>query len=183
MLYKLSKENVEAIDEMINRAHLAMAQVEFYSQEQLDRLCQAIGWYTSNEPNFTYLAQLGVDESGIGDRAGRPAKRFKIHGVLRDALRQKSTGIVEEDLAKGLIKYAKPAGVIASLIPMTNPALTPPVTGIYAAKARDAVIFSPHPRTKGTTTAMVDLMRSACKSVGAPEDLFQVITELSLIHI
>ena len=157
MLYKLSKENVEAIDEMINRAHLAMAQVEFYSQEQLDRLCQAIGWYTSNEPNFTYLAQLGVDESGIGDRAGRPAKRFKIHGVLRDALRQKSTGIVEEDLAKGLIKYAKPAGVIASLIPMTNPALTPPVTGIYAAKARDAVIFSPHPRTKGTTTAMVDL--------------------------
>ena len=180
MLYKLSKENVEAIDEMINRAHLAMAQVEFYSQEQLDRLCQAIGWYTSNEPNFTYLAQLGVDESGIGDRAGRPATRFKIHGVLRDALRQKSTGIVEEDLAKGLIKYAKPAGVIASLIPMTNPALTPPVTGIYAAKARDAVIFSPHPRTKGTTTAMVDLMRSACKSVGAPEDLFQVITEPSV---
>ena len=60
MLYKLSKENVEAIDEMINRAHLAMAQVEFYSQEQLDRLCQAIGWYTSNEPNFTYLAQLGA---------------------------------------------------------------------------------------------------------------------------
>ena len=59
--------------------------------------------------------------------------------------------VVEVDEARGLVKYAKPAGVIASLIPMTNPALTPPVTGVYAAKARNAVIFSPHPRTKNTT--------------------------------
>jgi sulfoacetaldehyde dehydrogenase len=123
---------------------------------------------------------MGVDESEIGDREGRPGKRFKIHGVLRDALRQKSTGIVEEDPVKGLVKYAKPAGVIASLIPMTNPALTPPVTGIYAAKARDAVIFSPHPRTRKTTTEMVDVMRSACRAVGAPEDLFQCITKPSI---
>ncbi|MGB0844976.1 MAG: aldehyde dehydrogenase family protein, partial [Alphaproteobacteria bacterium] len=84
-------------------------------------------------------------------------------------------GIVEDDKVKGIVKYAKPAGVVASLIPMTNPALTPPVTGVYAAKARDAVIFSPHPRTKNTTAEMVDVMRAACKAVGAPEDLFQCI--------
>jgi len=123
---------------------------------------------------------MGVDESEIGDREGRPGKRFKIHGVLRDALRQKSTGIVEKIPEKGIVKYAKPAGVIASLIPMTNPALTPPVTGVYSAKARNAVIFSPHPRTKNTTREMVELMRQACKLVGAPEDLFQVISEPSV---
>lgn len=166
--------------ELVARARAAMAEVEDYPQDKLDRLCQSIGWATSNEVTFTRLAQLGVDESGIGDREGRPNKRFKIHGVLRDALRQKSTGIVEEDSEKGIVKYAKPAGVIASLIPMTNPALTPPVTGIYAAKARGAVIFSPHPRTAGTTTEMVNVMRAACRVVGAPEDLFQVISKPSI---
>jgi len=95
-------------------------------------------------------------------------------------LRQKSTGLVEEIPEKGILKYAKPAGVIASLIPMTNPALTPPVTGVYSAKARNAVIFSPHPRTKNTTREMVELMREACKKIGAPEDLFQVISEPSV---
>ena len=180
MVRELTEDDKALVTEMLGRARAAMAEVEDYSQEQLDRLAQAIGWYAGNEETFTRLAQMGVDESEIGDREGRPGKRFKIHGVLRDALRQKSTGIVEEDPAKGLVKYAKPAGVIASLIPMTNPALTPPVTGIYAAKARDAVIFSPHPRTRKTTTEMVDVMRAACRAVGAPEDLFQCITKPSI---
>jgi len=177
---QLTEESILIVNEMIEKARVAMAEIENYSQAQLDRLCQSIGWHTSNEINFKRLAQMGVDESEIGDREGRPGKRFKIHGVLRDALRQKSTGIVEKIPEKGIVKYAKPAGVIASLIPMTNPALTPPVTGVYSAKARNAVIFSPHPRTKNTTREMVELMRQACKLVGAPEDLFQVISEPSV---
>lgn len=177
---ELTEDERTLVADMLARARTAMAEVEDYSQEQLDRLAQAVAWYAGNEKTFTRLAQLGVDESSIGDRDGRPGKRFKIHGVLRDALRQKSTGIVEELPAKGIVKYAKPAGVIASLVPMTNPALTPPVTGVYAAKARDAVIFSPHPRTAGTTTEMVNVMRAACKAVGAPEDLFQVVTKPSI---
>ncbi|MEM7445338.1 MAG: aldehyde dehydrogenase family protein, partial [Pseudomonadota bacterium] len=180
MRRELTDEERSLVADMLERARAAMSEIEGYTQPQLDRLAQAIGWYSSNEVTFTRLAQMGVDESGIGDREGRPGKRFKIHGVLRDALRQKSTGVVEEDPAKGIVKYAKPAGVIASLIPMTNPALTPPVTGIYAAKARDAVIFSPHPRTRKTTAAMVDTMRAGCRAVGAPQDLFQCITSPSI---
>ncbi len=177
---ELTEQDRILVADLLERARAAMAEVEDYSQEQLDRLARAIGWYAGNEKTFTRLAQLGVNESGIGDRDGRPAKRFKIHGVLRDALRQRSTGIVEEDPVKGIVKYAKPAGVIASLIPMTNPALTPPVTGIYAAKARDAVIFSPHPRTARTTAEMVAVMRAACRAVDAPEDLFQVVSKPSI---
>ncbi len=180
MARELTEDDQALVAGMLSRARAAMAEVEDYSQAQLDRLAQAIGWYAGNEKTFTRLAQMGVDESGIGDREGRPAKRFKIHGVLRDALRQKSTGIVEEDHDKGIVKYAKPAGVIVSLIPMTNPALTPPVTGIYAAKARDAVIFSPHPRSARTTAEMVNVMRAACRAVGAPEDLFQVVEKPSI---
>ncbi len=115
---------------------------------------------------------MGVEESGLGDWDGRPNKRFKIKGVLRDALRQQSVGIVEEIPEKGLVKYAKPVGVVAALVPTTNPALTPPGMGIYALKAKNAVVFSPHPRAKQTTFETVQVMRKALKKIGLPEDLY-----------
>lgn len=177
---ELTDDERQLVDDMLVRARAAMAEIEDWNQQNLDRLSQAIAWYAGNEKTFTRLAQQGVDESGIGDRDGRPAKRFKIHMVLRDVLRTPSTGIVEVDEAKGLVKYAKPAGVIASLIPMTNPAMTPPVTGVASANARNAVIFSPHPRTALTTYEMVEVMRAACRAVGAPEDLFQSIRKPSI---
>ncbi len=177
---ELTNEERELVAQMVNRARAAMAQIEDWSQADLDRLSQAIAWYAGNEDTFTRLAKQGVDESGIGDREGRPGKRFKIHMVLRDVLRTPSTGAVEVDEAKGLVKYAKPAGVIASLIPMTNPAMTPPVTGVSSANARNAVIFSPHPRTAQTTYEMVQVMRAACRAAGAPEDLFQSIRKPSI---
>lgn len=180
MARELNNDDRQLAADMIARARTAMAQVEDWSQEQLDRLAQAIAWYAGNEKTFTRLARQGVDESGIGDREGRPAKRFKIHMVLRDVLRTPSTGVVEVDDKKGLVKYAKPAGVIASLIPMTNPAMTPPVTGVSSANARNAVIFSPHPRTAQTTWEMTEIMRAACRAVGAPEDLFQSIRHPSI---
>jgi sulfoacetaldehyde dehydrogenase len=84
------------------------------------------------------------------------------------------------DEAKGLVKYAKPAGVIVSLVPTTNPELTPPVTAIYALKCRYAVISSPHPRSKKTTWEMVEVMRKTLKKLDAPEDIFQCVAEPSI---
>ena len=138
MAKELTELERKFADELLSRAKSAQNEIENWTQSQLDRLSQAIAWYSGNEKTFTRLAQQGVDESGIGDREGRPAKRFKIHMVLRDVLRTPSTGIVETDEEKGLVKYAKPVGVIASLIPMTNPAMTPPVTGVSSANARNA---------------------------------------------
>ncbi len=180
MARELTEEERNLVADMMERARSAMAEIEDWSQKDLDRLAQAIAWYAGNEETFTRLAKQGVDESEIGDREGRPGKRFKIHMVLRDVLRTPSTGVVEVDEARGLVKYAKPAGVIASLIPMTNPAMTPPVTGVSAANARNAVIFSPHPRTAQTTFEMTEVMRAACRAVGAPEDLFQSIRKPSI---
>jgi len=121
---------------------------------------------------------MSVEESGLGDK--EPRRRAKIMGVLRDALRQKSIGVIEELPEKGIVKYGKPAGVIASLVPTTNPELTPPYTGIYALKCLDAVIFSPHPRSRRTTFEMVRVMRQALRRQGAPEDLFQCIEQPSI---
>lgn len=176
----VTPEEKQLVADMVARARTAMDQISDYDQAQVDSLARALGWNCGNEKTFLRIAQMGVDESGIGDREGRAGKRFKILGVLRDALRQKSVGVIEHDEEKGITKYAKPAGVIASLIPTTNPELTPPVTGIYAIKCKNAVIFSPHPRAKATTNEMVRVMRATLKKLGAPEDLFQCVEAPSI---
>ena len=131
------------------------------TQAEVDRLCQAVAWAVANETTFTRLAQMGVEESGIGDPESRVGKRLKVMGILRDVLRQKSIGVIEELPEKGIVKYAKPVGLVASLVPTTNPELTPPGVGLFAIKCRDAVIFSPHPRSKNTTRETVEIMRRA----------------------
>lgn len=180
MARDITQEERRIAREMLDRARAAMAEVADYDQVRVDRLAQALGWALGNETTFSRLAQMGVDESGAGDRVGRPNKRFKIHGILRDALRQPSMGVIEKNEALGIVKYAKPAGVIASLVPMTNPVLTPPGTAINAMKAKDAVIFSPHPRTKKTTNEVVQVMRDVLAREGAPADLLQCVEEPSI---
>lgn len=180
MAAQLEDTDLRTVDTLISRARAAMLAVAHYDQTRIDRLCQALGWATANEKTFGRIVAMSVAESGLGDPEGRNSKRLKIMGVLRDALRQKSTGVIEEIPEKGIVKYAKPAGVVACLVPTTNPELTPPFTGIYALKCLDAVIFSPHPRSKRTTFEMVRVMREAISRQGAPADLFQCIERPSI---
>ncbi|GHS88436.1 hypothetical protein AGMMS49957_09930 [Synergistales bacterium] len=183
MAKEITPEQTQHLEDLVARARKVQTVIENYSQERVDRMCQAVAWAAGNPKDFEKLCFMGVDESGAGDRAGRFGKRHKILGVLRDALRQKSVGLVESLPEKGLDRYAKPAGLIVSLIPMTNPELTPIVTAIYALKARDVVIFSPHPRTKNTTFEVVRLMREALKAIGEPEDLLQCMEKPNMAMV
>src|SRR5579872_4967618 len=176
----ITDEEKQYAQELLKRARCAMRAIEDYDQAKIDRLCQAVAWATANETTFTRLAYMSTDESGLGDREGRPAKRFKIMGILRDVLRQKSMGIIEEIPERGIVKYAKPAGVIASLVPVTNAALTEAGNGIFALKCKDAIIFSPHPASKKTTNETVRIMRAALKKQGVPQDIFQCIEKPSI---
>jgi sulfoacetaldehyde dehydrogenase len=160
------------------RAGTAMQAVETYDQAAVDRLCRAVAWAGGNEATATRLAKMSVDESGMG--SPEPKRRAKVLGILRDALRQKSMGIIEEIPEKGIVKYAKPAGVIASLIPVTSPYVTPIGIAIYAIKCKDAVIFSPHPGSRKTTNETVRVMRAALGKLGAPEDLLQCVAHPSI---
>jgi sulfoacetaldehyde dehydrogenase len=164
--------------DMLRRGRAALQAIEHYDQARVDRLCQAIGWAAGNETSAARLANMSVDESGMGSR--EPGRRSKVLGILRDALRQKSMGIIEEIPDKGIVKYAKPAGVIASLIPVTSPYITPIGIAIYAVKCQDAVIFSPHPASKKTTNETVRLMRAALRALDAPEDLLQCVEKPSI---
>ena len=175
---EITSEERQLAAGMIERARGAMKAIESYDQPTVDRLCQAVAWAAANEVTATRLAQMSVDESGMG--SPEPSRRGKALGILRDALRQKSMGVIEEMPEKGIVKYAKPAGVIASLIPVTSPYVTPIGIAIYAIKCKDAVIFSPHPASRRTTNEVVRLMREALRRLGAPEDILQGVERPSI---
>ncbi|WP_134699195.1 aldehyde dehydrogenase family protein [Ammoniphilus sp. YIM 78166] len=177
---ELTEEQQQELDLAFEKARKALAIIETYDQERVDRLCQAVAWAVSNKKTFERLVDMGIEESRLGDPVSRMNKRFKIRGILRDALRQKSVGIIEELPEKGIVKYAKPVGIIASIVPTTNPDLTPAGTAIYAIKARDVAIFSPHPRSKKTSFETVRLMREALEREGAPADILQCLTNVNI---
>ena len=178
--HEITEEQKLELEKIFGRARAAEKIIETYDQERVDRMCRCVAWAAGNPRDFDRLCKMGVEESGAGDWAGRFGKRHKILGVLRDALRQKSVGPIEVIPEKGIVRYGKPAGVITSLIPMTNPELTPIVTAIYALKARDVVVFSPHPRTKKTTYEVVEKMRQGLKAIGEPEDFLLCITDVNM---
>ena len=172
---KLDEYQIAEIEEKFERADKAQKEFEKWSQEEIDRTIQAIAWKVANTKTFKELVKMSIEESKLGDPVSRENKRFKIRGVLRDALRQKSVGVIEELPEKGIVKYAKPVGVIACVVPATNPDLTPAGNAIYALKARNAIIFSPHPRALKTGGKTIELMREGLREVGAPEDLIQIL--------
>ena len=174
----ISTTEVDLAQETLDRARRAMDAIADFDQATVDRLCQAVAWGTANLETSTRLANMSVDESGMGSR--EPSRRGKVLGILRDALRQKSMGIIEEIPEKGIVKYAKPAGVICALIPVTSPYITPIGIAIYALKCKDAVIFSPHPSSCMTTFEVVRLMRLALHRLGVPEDVLQCVERPSI---
>jgi len=174
----LTPEEQQLAQALLDRARAAMKAIEPLDQHAVDRLCQAIAWAAANEVTATRLARMSVEESGMG--IPEPSRRGKVLGILRDALRQRSMGMIEEIPDKGLVKYAKPAGVITSLIPVTSPYITPIGIAIYALKCKDAVIFSPHPASRKTTNEVVRLMREALTRQGIGADLLQCVERPSI---
>src|SRR3954470_21256828 len=177
-LRTMTPEEQATARELLAKAKAAMTAVELFDQAAVDRLCRAVAWAGGNERTATHLAKMSVEESGMG--IPEPKRRAKVLGILRDALRQKSMGVIEEIPDKGIVKYAKPAGVIASLIPVTSPYVTPISIAIYALKCKDAVIFSPHPASRKTTNEVVRLMREALRRLGIVEDVLQCVERPSI---
>jgi sulfoacetaldehyde dehydrogenase len=147
----------------------------------VDELVTAVAWAVVRKDRAEALARLAVDEGGFGNYQDKVTKIGKrVIGVLADMTGMRTVGVVEELPSAGLVKIAKPVGVVAALIPTTGPDATPPVKTLFALKGRNAIICAPHPRTRGTTQAVVGFMREACEQVGAPADLVQILPAPSL---
>lgn len=180
MAKEVTAEQVQMLDEMVARAKVAADIIASYDQERIDRLCQAVAAAVCDLKVWAPICDEAVDETGLGDKVTKRNKRNKIKLILRECLRNKSVGIIEENPEKGLVKYAKPVGVIATLVPTTNPCLTPAGQVVYAIKARDVLICSPHPRAKIVTNKCINIIREALVREGAPADIIQGITEPSI---
>ena len=168
------------IQEMYARARKAFEIVEHWPQEKVDEMVAAAGWEWQKEETAKALARLAVDESGIGVYEHKVAKiKSKTRGSLWDMRHAKTCGVVEEDSDRGLVKLAKPMGVIANVVPCTNPESTICALGVCILKTRNAMIVSPHPRTQQSSYLAVEHGRKALKKVGAPEDLMQCIKSTS----
>jgi sulfoacetaldehyde dehydrogenase len=167
------------IGELVTLARQAQRQIENYTQEMVDALVLSVGWNIIK--NREELARLAVEEGGFGNYESKVLKiRNRVVGTIGDMTGQKTVGVVEELPEKGIVKIAKPVGVIAALIPTTGPDATPPVNGLAALKARNAIVVAPHPRTWRTSALAVRLMREGCEKVGAPADLIQIVERPSI---
>jgi sulfoacetaldehyde dehydrogenase len=166
------------VAEVVRRARAAQAVVDGWTAEQVGDLTTAVAYAVARKDRAESLARLAVDEAGFGNYADKVTKiQRRVLGVLTDLRRTPTVGVVERDPARGLVKIAKPVGVVAALVPTTGPDATPPVKALCALAGRNAVIFAAHPRSKRTTDAVVGYMREACDQVGAPADLIQVLPE------
>lgn len=158
---------------LVERARAAQKIAAGYTQEKVDELVTAITWETAGKNAICdELAKMALEETKLGDYNSKVIKvQKKCRGLLRDLKLQKSVGVVEEDTKKGLIRIAKPVGVIGALVPSTQPEMSPIMQAMCSVKARDAIIFAPHPRGKKTTMRTAAIMRDILKKFGAPEDL------------
>jgi len=168
------------IQEMYARARKAFNAIEFWPQEKVDEMVQAVAWELLKENVRHRLGHMAVDESGIGVAIDKVNKiKNKTMGTLWDMRDAKTCGLVEENKALGVRKYAKPIGVIANVVPCTNPESTICCLALSTLKTRNAQIVSPHPRTQKTSYETVQHVRKALEKIGAPVDLVQCIKHTS----
>src|SRR5678815_1252129 len=112
------------VDELVRRGRAAMAIFANADQARVDEAVTALAWSLYNPAHAGELAELAVKDTQLGNVPDKVIKKQrKTFGTLRDLLRVKSVGIIEEDKARGLVKYAKPVGVVCAITPSTNPCL------------------------------------------------------------
>lgn len=166
----------DQVAEIVTRARVAMQAYENTDQARVDEAVTALAWSIYKPENARMLAELAVEDTGLGNVDSKIIKNTrKTFGTLRDLMRAKTVGVISEEPKKGLVKYGKPVGVVGAVCPSTNPAATPVNKAMMALKGGNAVIIAPSPAGAATTAKTVDLMRAELAKAGHPEDLVQIL--------
>ena len=170
---------VEKLNEAIQRVRKAQQVFATYTQEQVDKIFLAAA-SAANKARIP-LAKMAVEETGMGIVEDKVIKNNYASEYIYNAYKDtKTCGVIEEDKAFGIKKVADPIGVIAAVIPTTNPTSTAIFKCLLALKTRNAIIISPHPRAKNCTIAAAKLVLEAAVAAGAPEGIIDWIDVPSL---
>ena len=172
-------DSQKTLEELLARVRAAQKKFSTYTQEQVDRIFFACA-SAANKQRIP-LARMAVEETGMGIVEDKVIKNNYASEYIYNAYRDtKTCGVIEEDRAYGIKKIAEPIGVIAAVIPTTNPTSTAIFKCLLSLKTRNGIIISPHPRAKNSTIAAAKLILEAAVAAGAPEDIIGWIDVPSL---
>lgn len=172
-------DTVEALEEKLNSVRKAQREFATFSQEQVDKIFRAAALAANKER--IRLAKLAVEETGMGIVEDKVIKNhFASEYIYNKYKDTKTCGVLERDTAAGITKIAEPIGVVAAVIPTTNPTSTAIFKTLVSLKTRNGIIISPHPRAKGSTIEAARVVLEAAVKAGAPEGIIGWIDVPSL---
>ena len=174
-----SINTIDDLNALIERVSKAQKILATYSQEQVDKIFEAMA--IAANANRIPLAKMAVEETGMGVVEDKVIKNhFAAEEIYNKYRHTKTCGVLEHDATNGLTKIAEPLGIIAGVIPTTNPTSTTIFKSLISLKTRNGIIFSPHPRAKKCTVYTAKLMLDAAVKAGAPEGIIGWIEEPSI---
>ncbi len=171
--------NMDELLERISQIREAQKIYSTYTQEQVDEIFRQAALAANNAR--IKLAKMAVEESGMGIVEDKVIKNhFASEYIYNKYKNEKTCGVIEKDEAFGITKVAEPIGVVAAVVPTTNPTSTAIFKALIALKTRNGIIFSPHPRAKNATIEAARIVLEAAVKAGAPKNIIGWIDEPSL---
>ena len=175
------KAEQEYISKLVGKVRAAQQKFATYSQEQVDEIFRRVALKASSLR--IDMAKMAVEETGMGIAEDKVIKNhFASEYIYNKFKNVKTCGIIEEDKDNGLIKFAEPVGVIAGVIPTTNPTSTVIFKSLITLKTRNGIIFSPHPRAKKCTIEMARIILEEAVKAGAPKDIIAWVDEPTILR-
>ena len=168
-------QSIQEVRDLIARAKAAQRQLAEMPQERLDAICKAVAeaCAAKAEP----LAKMAVEETGYGVWQDKVLKNLLGSSITYESIREmRAVGVLREDKARGILEVGVPMGVVAALIPSTNPTSTAMYKSIISLKAGNAIVISPHPGAKQCIIETVKVIAEAAKKAGAPDGWVGCIT-------
>jgi sulfoacetaldehyde dehydrogenase len=168
----------EKVAELVRRARVAQRAFERASQLELDEAVTAVGWAIMKPGHNRELAEIAVRDTGLGNVEDKVIKNHrKTLGLLRDLKGAISTGVIADYPDRGITEFARPVGVVAAVVPSTNPGATPANNIINALKCGNAIILSPSPKGCSTAAKLLEYIHAELDRVGAARDLVQMLPQ------
>lgn len=168
--------SIQQVRDQIRASRQALAALAQYGQADIDRLVKQV--VDACQAQAEYLARMAADETGFGNWQDKVLKNTLAGPVVYETIKDlKTVGVVNEEKARGYYEVAVPVGVIAALVPSTNPTSTVIYKAVIALKGANTIVFSPHPSAKKCINATVDIIREALRQAKAPVDAVQCIQE------
>jgi acetaldehyde dehydrogenase (acetylating) len=171
--------SIQEVRAKVEQAYAAFQQFRNFSQDKIDGIVEAMG--AAARAHAARLGQLAVDETSYGNARDKLAKNLLAADILPRAIRGlKTIGVLREDAEKKIVEIGVPMGVVAAILPTTNPTSTAIYKIIISLKAGNAVVLSPHPRAKACSCETAQVLYDAARAAGAPEHIIQCINNATM---